>query len=332
MNRRGMGLASLALLTGCMTATGAATLSRTVLTFGPPAPLEGKWRKVVTPDYTLFTDQGPEEAERAAQLLSQSLVGLSAMFARAPVLDRTRLFVFALRDGMEFERRFGKRISGFTHRNGADGPHEAVICLYGPPDRWFERSAVGYDAKESVLQHELAHAVLRRHFPQQAKWFAEGMAQYLETFRWLDADTVQLGDPKLEAYRSYRQLRSISVKDALEWDGFDPRELENIGLYAMSWAMVHYLRNREPHAFGLYLQTLAQAGPRAAWDVALSPLRDALDAAIFQYMKAGQYQSFTITVPERPSDRVKVVSATADEARVVELRLDAMELEFKRPR
>lgn len=183
-------------LTGC--ATGSAELTRTSLAFEPlAAQPPGGWLRVETPDFTLNTDLSPELAQRAAQLLSESLLGLRAMFGRAPVLVQRELTIYALKDDLDFERRFGRMTWGFAYTQGAS----STICLYGPPDKWFVRGDVNYEAKDSVLQHELAHVVLSQYFPAQPQWFAEGMAQYLETFRWVDAETVRLGDPSLAAYR-----------------------------------------------------------------------------------------------------------------------------------
>lgn len=67
------------------------------------------------------------------------------------------------------------------------------------------------------------------YFPRQSRWFAEGMAQYLETYQWLDAETLRLGDPNLQAYRSYRAIRSLSVDEMLAWNSMDDRDLKVAG-------------------------------------------------------------------------------------------------------
>ncbi len=311
----------------CMTPVGAAELQRPVLSFSAPAQLSGGvWAKVETPDYVLFTDHAAPEAERAAQLLSQSLVGLRSMFGRAPILAPRRLMVVAMRDGMDFERRFGKLTWGFAYTTD----DQVTLCLYGPPDRWFVRSEVGYEGKQSVLQHELAHAVLGQYFPSQPKWFAEGLSQFLETFRWLDAETVRLGDPHLVAYRNYRAVRSLTVKDMLAWDSLDEREATVAGYYGLSWAFVHWARNRRPKELGAYMATLAQQGPRWAWAESFGPIDETLDEEIYRYMKVGAYDAVIVKVKPAPLVPAAVAAASPAEAQWVKGRLDAMEQATKR--
>jgi len=278
---------------GC--ATGSGELTRTSLAFEPLAAPPSGWLRVETPDFALVTDQSPELAQRAAQLLSQSLIGLRALFGRAPVLVQRELTIYALKDDLDFERRFGRMTWGFAFSKGAS----STICLYGPPDRWFVRSDVAYEAKDSVLQHELAHVVLSQYFPSQPHWFAEGLAQFLETFRWLDPETVRFGDPSLTAYRNYRAVRSISVAQMLEWNGRTGRDLEMAGLYGLSWAFVHYALNRMPREFASYMALLVEHDAATAWYRTFEPVSATLDQAIFKYMSIGAYQFRVVKVPAR---------------------------------
>ncbi|MDP1828002.1 MAG: DUF1570 domain-containing protein [Archangium sp.] len=314
-------LLGLVLLSGCMTTSGAGDLKRELLRFEPAAVTGTGWKRVQTPDYELLTDLEPELATRAAMLLSQSLSGLRAMFGRAPVAREQKLTIIAMRDGLEFERRFGKRTWGFAYSL----PDEVTLCLYGPPDRWFVRPEITYEGTHSVLIHELAHAVLARYFVRQAKWFSEGMAQYLETFQWLDAETLRLGDPNLDAYRSYRAIRSLSVDDMLHWSSMNERDLKVAGLYGLSWAFIHYARNREPKVFGQFLAWVAQHGADEAFRQAFGGRGEALDKAIFMYMKQGSYQQVVIKVPMVTPATVVLEQATPEVVSRVETRLYALE-------
>lgn len=228
------------------------------------------------------------------------------MFGRAPVAAEHKLTIIAMRDGLEFERRFGRLTQGIAFTTS----EEVTICLYGPPDRWFVRPEVGYEGTESVLNHELAHAVLSRYFVRQTKWFAEGMASYLETYQWLDSETLRLGDPHLGAYRAYRAIRSLSVEDMLEWSSMDERELKVAGLYGLSWAFIHYARNQETRLFGSFLAAVARDGAQAAFEQTFGGRGEALDRAIFAYMKQGQYKQVVIKVPLTAPVTVRVEQAS----------------------
>lgn len=164
--------------------------------------------------------------------------------------------------------------------------------------------------------------MLHRYFPKQTKWFAEGLAQYLETYQWIDAETLRLGDPNLDAYRAYRAIRSLSVMDMLAWKSMDQRELQIAGLYGLSWAFIHYARNLETKTFGRFLASTAELGADAAFELHFGGRYEALDKAIFTYMKQGQYQQIVVKVPLTEPAAVAIEPASADE---VERRLTVLE-------
>jgi Protein of unknown function (DUF1570) len=287
-------LVGLLLGAGCMTPTGSGTITRATFTFPPVIDTSPTgWSVIETDDFTLRSDLPLAQMQEAAQLVAQSLIGLRAMFGKAPIAARHHVTVYALADGLEFERRFGRRVGGFAYSRG----DETLLMLYGPPERWFVRAEAVWDGKDSVLQHELAHAVLNDYFPQQAQWFAEGMAQYLETFRWLDASTVRFGDASLSAYRNYRSIRSLSVEQMEKWTKYDQRGLEIWGYYGLSWAFVHWALNTKAREFGTYMSELAQHGPDVAWRATFAPLQG-LDQEIYRYMTVGTYRVRVVKVPE----------------------------------
>ena len=324
MNRRV--LFGVVLLSGCMTTSGSGEIKRALLRFevAPEAPTAG-WKRVQTKDYELVTDLDPEQAQRAALLLSQSLSGLRAMFGRAPIAVERKLTIIAMTDSLEFERHFGKLTQGLTVTQS----DQVTICLYGPPDRWFVRSEATYQGTQSVLLHELAHAVLGNYFLLQSKWFAEGMAQYLETAQWLDAETLRLGDPNLEAYRAYRAIRSLSVQDMLQWDSMDARDLKIAGLYGLSWAFIHYARNKETSLFGQFLGWVAEDGPVRAFQRGFGGRGDALDKAIYAYMKQGSYQQVVIKVPLTEPAVVHLEPPSVELQSRVQKRLEEFESAWK---
>lgn len=288
------------LLAGCAVTSGSATLVRESLRFEVAAPANAGWKHLQTEQFELFTDLPPPEAERAAALLTQSLEGLAAMFGTAKPEFPQRLVVIALADGLDFERRFGRRLAGFAAVNDP----ETTIVVYGSPDRWFVRTANLVDSTDSVLQHELAHAVLFRYVRRQPTWFAEGMAQYLETFRWLDAHTVVLGEPNLAAWQRYARVRSISMRDVLSWDTYVKRQPEVSGLYGLSWAFVHYALNVEPQRFSQLLAALVE-GDDEAFVHTFGPQTDELDQAVHAYLKRGKYGQLTLDVPAHAPVTVK---------------------------
>lgn len=306
-------------LGGCATTSGSGDVRRDILRFEGATPTTG-WKRLVTADVEFLTDLDPREAERGAALLTQSLEGLRAMFGKAPVLGHGKLVVIAMRDDLEFERRFGKFLWGFAAVSGG----QTTVCLYGAPDRWFVRPANLVDATHSVLQHELAHAVLARYFTWQPRWFAEGMAQYLETFRWVDSETVLLGEPNVKAWNGYAAVRSLSVKDLLRWTE-SRNELEEAGFYGLSWAFVYYAINREPERFSALMAGLVEGDD--AFTTNFGTDTTPLDRAIQGYLKHGQFATLRLKVPLKGLTTVKFEPAEAPTER-----LSALEAAMQGPR
>lgn len=302
----------------CSCAVGSGAVARRTLDFAPSSVAPGGWKQVTTPDFTLMTDLDVPSTEVAAELLSQSLTGLKAMFGKAPTVGETSITVIALKDGLEFERRFGRLAWGIAYSS----ERGTVLILYGEPEKWFQRTSLTYEGSQSVVTHELAHAVLRRYWADQPRWFGEGLAQYLETFRWLSADKLVLGDPNLSAYRYYRAIRSISVADMRDWKTMEGKnELEIGGLYGVSWAFVHYMRNQRSNDLGKYMARLANESPSQAWAETFAGQEDAIDKAIYAYMNQGQYKQVTILLPPAAPVPVKITPMRTEEANAA---LDAL--------
>jgi hypothetical protein len=268
------------------------------------------WWKVQTEHFTLYTDQPPEEARAAAEALAREWLALSAVMGGSRPPYRAPTTVYVLKSDLQFEELFGRSTWGFVRFS----PKAASVFLYGPSDRWIKRTVLALDEKASVLQHELAHLILFQYFPVQPPWFAEGMAQFLETYKWLpDASAVELGLAHLPAYQAYRSFRSVGLADAKAWTEDKPlREVERHALYGYSWALVHYLINAQNDRFAAYLATLAQTqSADAAYQRSLGDLpADAVDRAVYEYMRAGSYE--TIVVPVSAQRTAASITACSD--------------------
>ena len=319
--------------TGCVTPSGASSslgaVRRDFLTFTPgstEAPT--RWRVVEADAFTLISDLPVEQLKEAAQAIAQSYAGIKAMFGKLPEAIDAPPTIVALADDMEFQKVFGSKVNGITMSNEKG----SWIFVYGAPYRWFDRPVLTQNLKTSVLQHELAHAVLRSYFAVQPRWFAEGMAQYLETNQWLDAQTVSLGEPNLEAYSAYRGIRSVGVADLQTW-GFigeqELRDLTSAGLYGESWAFVHWAITNEPDRFVQYMYLLTKGDVNAAWKQTFGPIQPSIDTAVFQYMKNGQHSLAAVKVPAAPAQTVTIAAVSEKSAQRLEAMLEQLE---KKPR
>ena len=280
------------------------------------------WREIQSPHVRLRTDLGSRaarEATLAVERFRAEIIAAAWPRATLPAVDRIEVVVYA--NGLDFEQQFGRRLGGvFFH----EVPPLAV--LYGTPDRWERRANLATSETTSVLRHELVHHLAAIVYRRQPRWFAEGLAQFLETIRpSSDGKALVLGAANLQAIRSYHAYRSVTVADALAWSG----KLDGLpegtvhGLYGLSWLMVHWLFNAHPAQFD-QLQVLLAKGidPAKAWKIILPGLGVSdLDAELYQYAKHGNYQEYLapFTPPTEAGFKEVVLSESevhAERARV----------------
>ncbi|MGV3623175.1 MAG: DUF1570 domain-containing protein [Archangium sp.] len=306
---------------GCATTSGSSSalgdVRRNSLVFDEVAQTAPtRWRAVETKQFSLISDLPPEQMKEAASSIAQSLAGLKAMFGKAPVAREGSLTIVALADGIEFERVFSSKVGGIA----ISSEKGTWVFVYGAPSRWFQRPVLTQDASTSVLQHELAHAVLRNYFLSQPRWFAEGMAQYLETYRWVDAENIVLGEVNYEAYSRYRKIRSLGIADLKQWSGpiQHGRDMTTSGLYGNAWAFVHWALNREQQRFGQFMYGLTQVGGEEAWAKTFAPIEPSIDTAVHQYMKVGEYFTVNAHVPLTEPAHVKIEAVSEDDAKALE--------------
>ncbi|HUM13785.1 MAG TPA: DUF1570 domain-containing protein [Myxococcaceae bacterium] len=260
---------------------------------GGAARADSGWREVQGPHVVLRTDLGSGPAKEAALAVERfraQIIAAAWPRATLPASDRIEVTVFG--NGLDFERHFGRNVAGvFFH----DLPPFAV--MYGHPDRWEHRASLAAPETTSILRHELVHHLAASIYRRQPRWFAEGLAQFLETVRTGDdGKTVVVGAANLQAVQKFRAFRSLRVADALAWSGtLDAMPEATVhGLYGLSWVMVHWLYNEHPAQFD-QLQGLLARGidPDKAWKIILPGLNAPdLDEALNQYAKHGSYKEY----------------------------------------
>jgi tetratricopeptide (TPR) repeat protein len=261
------------------------------------APTPTGWTEVKSAHVTLKTDLDPEEARRAAMAVERTRAGLLAAAWAGAKLQPERIEVVVFASQSEFVRYFGANIGGiFIH-----GSYPPMAFLYGPPDKWEHRATLALDETTSVLKHELVHHLAAFIYRREPRWFAEGLAQYLETLRFAeDGKTAVLGEVNLQALAYYKRYH-VSVAEVLPWGGkFDAQDAtKTLGLYGTSWLLVHWLSNTHPDEFARY-QTLLAKGidPDKAWKAVFPSLTNGdLDTELHAYADHGDYHYFVVTIP-----------------------------------
>jgi hypothetical protein len=265
----------------------------------------GAWRKVESPHFVLRTDLDSEHAREAAASLESTRDALvSAAWPHHDFKDDVQTDVYVLANGLDFERYFGKRTAGlFLHSS------PPTVFLYGTADRWeLRRSSHG--PVTSVLRHEMVHQLATFVYGRQPKWFAEGLAQFLEVVYYSDdGRSIVLGGVNLSAYQAYKAFRRVTLRDALGWDKglASLSDTDAGGLYGTSWFFIHWLYNTHPDVLGRFQDQLGQGvEPRRAFQIAMPRFDvDAVDRELFEYQKHGQF-----TVIEMPLAETKVSPET----------------------
>lgn len=226
------------------------------LAFRCPARGGPAWHELSSEHFVLRTDLPRDRAAALVGRLERVRAAVAAaLFDEAPAVPG-RVEVIAFRSAREYQAFAPEGATAYYLRY-AGGPPRIVLS-----------GEIGA-AQRGLLAHELTHHFLSGVFRRQPRWFAEGLAVYLES---LGEDRpgrpFRVGAPppgRLERARAGK----VRVRALLDWDGSaaGPDALDR---YAASWLLVHWLIHRAPAAFDELQRRLADgASPEEAWRAAL---------------------------------------------------------------
>jgi tetratricopeptide (TPR) repeat protein len=215
---------------------------------------EPKWIEVHTAHFSVITDAGDKRGREVALRMEQ----MRAVFGQLILKDKLKMpvpiTVIALKNDNQY---------------GAVAPSKQSMGtgFYVPgPDRiYIVLDLFQIDPWQSAA-HPLAHYLLNFNYPPTQSWFDEGLAEYFGSMHI--GKQIEIGaDPELlpewhedffdqmqrdpKVPQSLTQLASspvwISLPDlfTMKHDGSGTREgTHNTLYYAQSWAVVHYLLNK----------------------------------------------------------------------------------------
>jgi Tfp pilus assembly protein PilF len=304
-------LPGLVLCCAVLFGAGCASLSNRAL-----CPAEGgdAWHEVRSAHFQVRTNLDPAEARKVTLDLER--------FRRALLLAWTRDFdppgqleVIAMRTRgqlAEFESSGYGAFTAFT----VSGP---IIVMDGGGDMYS-----GAGANRSVQAHELAHYLSRFMLVRQPRWFAEGLASYLET--------VSLGKDGKEAVIGGLHSRNLAYLGVKRWMkleelwGWD-QEYADIKdpsrHYASSWLWVYYLVNKHGQRFSDFQVRLALAEePRKAFEEAFAGAGD-LEAGLRAFINGGSFVVRKVPLPEVPTE-LRVREMEGAEVHAIRARLHMM--------
>ena len=245
-------------------------------------PTSEPWLEIATPNYVIDTDLARARALSVARALEDSRAALlaSAWPGQQAPSGRTRVMLFARQ--RDLSRYAGRNNQGVVFTRPG---FERLLAFTDDFDG---------DVPTTVGVHELVHDLSRGFLPLQPLWLAEGLAVYLEDLE-IDRAREQVVTGAVSG-ESVKWLRHFSpntsqLLSTLDSDSVDPREAASF--YLGSWALVHYLLDERPQAFGRFQAALARLMPwRAAWDQSFPGLtHEELDLELERYLEAGRFET-----------------------------------------
>jgi len=261
---------ALGALAGCATATGA---FRCPAAGGPP------WREIVSEHFILQTDLPAPEAGELLGRLERLRASIAVGIPGGAPAPEGRVDVIAFRTLAEYSPFSPDNALGYYIRYEGGPPRIVVPGEIGP---W----------QHAMLAHEITHDFLAGRYQRQPRWFAEGLAVYMES---VEADpggrVVTVGAPPPDRLERARAAK-VPVREILSWDGGAAKR-RPVDYYAGSWLLVHWLINARPQAFAeLQRQLAAGSTPEVAWRTAfprIDPDRagdlEALDEELLAYAR-----------------------------------------------
>ncbi len=269
-----------------------------------------EWREYRSRHFVVASDASRGRIE----LLVRKLEKMQALVVKALVGEGVeipgRVRVVALTSPAVFPETF--RVAG--------GGREQVTGYFAV-SRFDEPTIVlaltGFEADPEMVAHELAHHVSWYLFPRQPRWFAEGLATFVQTIGTEEERAPQTGThvqvgqrrPRSAAGLAPRYLaqalqheRAVAPAELLAWRGREESETPS-RYHVWSWLLYHWLWNTRSKQFADYTSRLSAAeDPATAWRTAFPDLDPArpeamakLENALEMYRKTGRYTYYSVS-------------------------------------
>ena len=273
------------------------TLLGTLILLATPSVAEttpAGWSEIRTEHFTIYSQTAAERAEEIARRLER----FRATFARlAPALELRSpapTKILAFRD----------KASYASYKAGREGAGALVLGQflshsdgnYLTLDASTER--VGAFA---VIQHEFVHYFARHNFPAMPLWLNEGLAEYYSTFESQGHEVV-IGEHVERHVRWLTRASDLGLAEVLtatsaSQQGHGGQETGR--LYAVSWALVHFLLSKDDRVEQLadYLFLLQEGEDSdAAFEEAFELRLSSLEEELAAYVRAGEFPTARLEV------------------------------------
>ncbi|MGH9417013.1 MAG: DUF1570 domain-containing protein [Terriglobales bacterium] len=233
--------------------------------------------RVTSPHFVVVSDGSVSQAREVAGQLERLRQVFQQTFPGLRLDELARIHVLAVRNFKEFREvepaaylaKGSAQLSGYFQRS----PEGNFILLR------LDANEGGGGFPNATVYHEYTHAVTTRSAAQLPPWLMEGLAEFYQTAQIGDRE-VELGLPDPQELDVLRTHNLLPMATLLAVDQRSPyyHEQNKIDIfYAESWALTHYLMERQGVAgrqeLARYITLLQQhANPVAAGTAAFGDL------------------------------------------------------------
>jgi len=270
-------------------AAGALLLSSCIGSSFPKTPAAGgpAWQEITTEHFIIDTDLDAAQADAMVRQLEnlRKVMAETVFGGEPPPRPRARVLALRVDEYRHFDRVYvGTFVSSVLFQ---------PMLITSPGGDWDTFSA-------DIRKHELAHYVSSLYIDigLQPRWFAEGLADYLETIRYDDkTGAVEVGHHPPD-YQYLENIKQATSDELWAWDREEPYDALTARLYQTSWAALHYLFDQRPADLLDYERALARGeDARKSWNRIFPDLEGVgLDDAIRKYVHKRDYKITKATV------------------------------------
>ncbi len=194
----------------------------------------GKWRRLETESFTVFTNADRRDAEKWVKELEGYTKVLHVLFPglNPEPLRPLRLYLFAKTRSFDQYVANGSQLAGFFTRR----PRMSLMVVDGSDY-----------SPGPTLYHEYTHYVLRNNLPYLPQWIDEGLAEYFETFS-IERNKARFGHVHRGWSRHLQSSNWMPLEEVLEVTNRsaayrDP--VKTLDFRGQAWALVDFLFERE---------------------------------------------------------------------------------------
>jgi tetratricopeptide (TPR) repeat protein len=260
---------------------------------GCSLPGGAQWSELRSAHFIVDLPAGKADPQKVVALLEELHAAVLAALVGEPVQVPGRVRVIALPShGDLTEITRSREIEGLFWVSALEEP--TILVTVGT-----------LDALPDVVAHELAHHVSYYLFPRQPRWFAEGLAAFVETVARPDKQGRRWAGRQPESAWAANRVGLTPMESLLRWRAGglldDPQ--------TTSWLLYRYLWNEHGKRFAEFERRLSDGeAPPAAWKAAFPEWDPAagklhlLDRALDRYRRTGRGLAWEVTLPavDRP--------------------------------